>query len=79
MFSESTSYQGMNEGLAIATTMSPLLVFGAIFLIGIVFIIYGVIGAIMASLGKPFRYVIIGKRVERFMLAGQTEADAGVS
>jgi hypothetical protein len=32
-------------------------------------VIYGVVGAVMAFQGKPFRYVIIGKRVERFMQA----------
>ena len=45
----------------------PLLVFGAIFIGGFFFIIYGIVGAVMAFQGKPFRYIIIGNRVERFM------------
>ena len=45
----------------------PMLVFGAIFVGGFFFVVYGVIGAIMAFQGKPFRYIIIGSRVERFM------------
>jgi uncharacterized Tic20 family protein len=47
--------------------MIPFLVFGAIFIGGFVFVIYGIIGAIMTFQGKPFRYLLIGKRVERFM------------
>ncbi len=45
----------------------PFLVFGAIFVGGFFFIVYGIIGAIMAFQGKPFRYMIIGKSVERFL------------
>lgn len=45
----------------------PFLVIGAIFIGGIFFVIYGIVGAVMTFQGKPFRYVIIGKRVERFM------------
>jgi len=74
MLSESSSNLGANEGLLIIATMFPFFVMGAIFLLGFAFIVYGVIGAIMAFQGKPFRYVIIGKRVERFMQAGQPAA-----
>jgi hypothetical protein len=77
--SESSSNLGANEGLLIVATMFPFFVMGALFLFGFAFIIYGVVGAIMAFQGKPFRYVIIGKRVERFMLAGQSETNAGNS
>lgn len=45
----------------------PFLVFGAIFIGGFFFIVYGIVGAVMAFQGKPFRYVIIGRRVEHFM------------
>ena len=45
----------------------PLLVFGAIFIGGFFFVIYGIVGAVMAFQGKPFRYAIIGNRLERFM------------
>ncbi|MFN8414603.1 MAG: DUF4870 domain-containing protein [Anaerolineales bacterium] len=51
--------------------MIPFLVFGAIFIGGFFFIAYGIIGAIMAIQGKPFRYMIIGKKVESFMQAKQ--------
>ncbi len=52
----------------------PFLIFGAIFIGGFLFIVYGVIGAIMAFRGKPFRYVILGERVERFMQPKQAVA-----
>jgi hypothetical protein len=45
----------------------PFLVFGAIFIGSFAFIVYGIVGAIMTFQGKPFRYVFIGNRVERFM------------
>jgi uncharacterized Tic20 family protein len=51
----------------------PFLVFGAIFIGGILFVIYGVVGAVMTLQGKAFRYVIIGKRVERFMQPKQDQ------
>lgn len=74
MLSESTSNLGANEGLLIMVTMFPFIVMGMMFLFGFAFIIYGVIGAILAFQGKPFRYAIIGKRVERFMQAKQDDA-----
>lgn len=45
----------------------PFLIFGAIFIIGFLFIVYGIIGAVMTFQGKPFRYLLIGKSVERFL------------
>lgn len=53
----------------------PFIVFGAIILVGFAFVVYGVIGAIMTFQGKPFRYAIIGKRVERFMQPKATVID----
>ena len=49
----------------------PFLVFGAIFVGGLFFIVYGVVGAVMAFQGKPFRYIFFGSRVERFMAPRQ--------
>jgi uncharacterized Tic20 family protein len=54
----------------------PFAVICMIFLGGFVFIVYGVIGAIMAFQGKPFRYFLIGSRVERYM---QRKQDAAVA
>lgn len=55
------------EAVAFITGISPLLVLGAIMLVGFAFIIYGVVGAVMVFQGKPFRYIILADRVERFM------------
>lgn len=51
--------------------MVPFLVFGLIFIGGVFFVIYGVVGTVMAFQGKPFRYMLIGKRVEKFMKPAQ--------
>jgi uncharacterized Tic20 family protein len=51
----------------------PFLVFGAIFIGGFFFVIYGIVGAVITFQGKPFRYVIIGNRVERFMQPKQDQ------
>ncbi len=49
----------------------PFLVFGAIFVGGFFFVAYGMIGAVMAFQGKPFRYMLIGRQVERFIRSNQ--------
>jgi uncharacterized protein len=45
----------------------PFAIFGVMFAGGFLFIVYGIAAAIMTFQGKPFRYVIIGRRVERFL------------
>jgi uncharacterized Tic20 family protein len=45
----------------------PLFVFGLIFLGAFIFLIYGIVAAVMAFQGKPFRYLLIGNMVERFL------------
>jgi uncharacterized Tic20 family protein len=45
----------------------PLVVMGFIFLGGFAFMVYGVVGAILTFQGKPFHYLLVGRRVERFM------------
>jgi len=64
--SSSGTTQSINPLIFIGSLI-PLLVFGAIFIGNFAFIIYGIVGAIMTFRGKPFRYVFIGNRVERFM------------
>jgi uncharacterized Tic20 family protein len=55
------------------SVLIPFMVFGAIFIGGFAFVVYGAVGGVLAFLGKPFRYIVIGKRVERFMQPKQTE------
>jgi uncharacterized Tic20 family protein len=45
----------------------PFIIIGLIFIGGFVFVIYGIVGAVMTFQGKPFRYALIGRRVEQFM------------
>ena len=71
---ESTGNAGETEGVLIATMSFPFIVMSGLFLFGFAFVVYGVIGAILVFQGKPFRYAVIGKRVERFMQAGQPAA-----
>lgn len=45
----------------------PFVVIGVLFIGSFCFIAYGVVAAIMALQGKPFRYAVIGRQVERFI------------
>lgn len=47
--------------------MIPFLIFGAIFVGGALFVIYGLIAAIQVFQGKDFRYVLIGNRLEKYL------------
>ena len=47
--------------------MIPFIIFGAIFIGGILFVIYGVIGAIQVVQGKDFRYIILGNRLRNYL------------
>lgn len=47
--------------------MIPFIVFGAIFIGGALFTIYGLIGAIQVFRGKDFRYVILGNRLAKYL------------
>jgi uncharacterized Tic20 family protein len=75
-FTSSSGGPQATEPLFSLAFLIPFLVLGLIFIGGFVFIAYGVYGAIRVFQGKPFRYVIIGKRVERFM---HPEQEAAVS
>jgi uncharacterized Tic20 family protein len=45
----------------------PFLIFGLIFIGGAIFIVYGVVGAIMTFQGKNFRYVLLGNRLASYL------------
>jgi len=45
----------------------PFIIFGLIFLGGAIFIIYGVVGAIMTFQGKNFHYLFLGNRLETYL------------
>ncbi len=66
-FSSSSHSSQSASPLFLAMFAIPFLVMGVMFIGSFLFVVYGVVGAVMAFQGKPFRYVIIGKRVEQFM------------
>lgn len=45
----------------------PFLIFGLMFIGGAIFILYGVVGAIITFQGRNFRYAIIGNSLERYL------------
>ena len=45
----------------------PFIIFGAIFIGGAVFIIYGLVGAVATFQGKDFRYLLIGNRLANYL------------
>ena len=47
--------------------IAPIIIFGAIFIGGALFILYGLIGAIQVFQGKDFRYAIIGNRLATYL------------
>jgi uncharacterized protein len=47
--------------------MIPFIIFGAIFVGGALFVIYGLIAAIQVFQGKDFRYIFIGNRLEKYL------------
>jgi uncharacterized Tic20 family protein len=55
------------------TMFTPFIIFGLIFLGGFLFILYGIVAAVMTFQGKPFRYAIIGRRVEQFLQSKEDE------
>jgi len=74
-FASSSNSQSVDPIFGLAF-MIPFLVFGAIFIGGFFFVAYGIIGAIMVIQGKPFRYIIIGNKVESYM---QSKQDASAN
>jgi uncharacterized Tic20 family protein len=67
----STPTSSPGEVFGVVWVLIPFLVFGLMILAGLAFVIYGIIAAIQALRGTPFRYALIGDRVERFLQAGK--------
>lgn len=55
------------------TFFFPFFIIAIIMVGGFGLIAYGIFGAVMAFQGKPFRYLVIGRRVEHFMQPNQVE------
>ena len=66
-FSSSSGSSQSANPLFMLMFVIPFLVMGIMLIGGFFFVIYGVVCAVMTFQGKPFRYMVIGKRVEHFM------------
>lgn len=53
--------------LAIIPALFPFLVFGLIFFSGFAMIAYAIFGAVRTFQGKPFRYLMVGNWVDRYL------------
>ena len=67
----SAPLSGPAQTLGYLGVFIPFIVIGLVFIVGIVFVIYGVVAAIQALRGNPFRYALIGDRVECFLQQGK--------
>ena len=74
-FASSSSSTQPVEPLFSLAFLVPFVVLGVIFIGGFTFIVYGIVGAVMTFQGKPFRYVLIGNWVERFLRPKQNEVE----
>lgn len=62
--------------LILAVFAIPFLVMAFMVCGGFIFVVYGIVGTVMAFQGKPFRYLIIGRFVERYT---QPKQDLGAN
>jgi len=69
-----TSSSSAEEWFVLPMMLLPFLIFGSILVGGMAFVIYGLVGAVMSLRGKEFRYVVIGRRVERYLQQGEENA-----
>jgi uncharacterized Tic20 family protein len=53
--------------LAMLTSFFPFCILGLLVLLGFVYILYALYGAAQVLQGRDFRYVIIGRRLERYL------------
>ena len=55
-----------SSGISLFLIYGPIILY-QLFLLGyLALVVYGVVGAVLTAMGKPFRYLFIGKRIERF-------------
>lgn len=53
-----------SEWMAVLPSLFPFAVLGGFVCIGVFFVIYGAVGAILSLVGKEFRYLVIGNFIE---------------
>lgn len=61
-------------------SMLLMFVFMGLYLLGyLALVVYGVVGAVLTAMGKPFRYLFIGKWVENFYAKNGSAADEQIA
>lgn len=68
--STSDSTTGDVSPLFFLPMLIPFTVIGLAGLLWLGFVVYGLVGAANSLQGKDFRYLVIGKRLERYLVAG---------
>jgi uncharacterized Tic20 family protein len=63
-----------NDWMAALSGIFPFAILGGFFCIGIFFVIYGAVGAILSLVGKDFRYLLIGNFIESRLQKDSEEA-----
>jgi uncharacterized Tic20 family protein len=51
----------------------PFLTFGSVFLLGIVYVMYGIVGPVRTFQGHDFHYALIGRWIERYLARDAAE------
>ena len=51
----------------------PFLIMAALMFVGLIYIIYGLVGAVQVLRGKDFRYILIGRWLERYLSANTAQ------
>ena len=51
----------------------PFLIMAILMVGGFIYVIYGLVGAFLVLGGRDFRYILIGRRLERYLSANQSQ------
>ncbi|HET89774.1 MAG TPA: DUF4870 domain-containing protein [Chloroflexi bacterium] len=64
---EATSPSVIGLLVSMGSTAIPFCLMGLFLLVGLVFVLYGLYGAVRVLQGEEFRYAVVGERLERYL------------
>jgi uncharacterized Tic20 family protein len=64
---------GGGEAVSLMGFFLPFLIFGSVFLLGIVYVMYGIVGPVRTFQGHDFHYALIGRWIERYLARDAAE------
>ncbi|MGC9398564.1 MAG: DUF4870 domain-containing protein [Anaerolineae bacterium] len=67
MLMEMETARGGGKIVGLMGAFFPFLILGVFSLIGLAYMIYGLVGAVQVFRGRDFRYLLIGRWVERYL------------